>query len=322
MKDINVAIAGTWAFHTEDFVERNRRIPGCHMTAVWDQDISAGKAFAEKLNLKYYERYDDLLVNPEIDAVLITAATRDHADLAIRTAQAHKHMLVEKAPMLTAAEGKAVCQAVKEAGVHYVFSDPVLKPEAQQLKRMMQEGVFGQVIMMTVRHAHNMGLSGQLPDRFFHREEAGGGVAIDLGCHGIHMLHWFFGMPNRCVAASSCITDRAKASQVEDNASVTFRFENDVIGVTQSGWAGGGMQNSIDLYGTKGCAHAFGGQVHYALADKVWHTLTKTELPPDGMKPMNMFLDTLINGVSHPEYGVDEAAQLAAMIEMARNALK
>lgn len=320
MREINVALAGIWAFHASDFVERNRKIPGCHMTAVWDSDPAAGRAFAESLGLSFAEDYGQLLNDPAIDAVLITSPTADHAEMAIRAAKAHKHMLVEKAPMLTVEEGEAVRAAVKENGVLYVFSDPVLKPEAKQLKRMMQDGLFGEITMLSVRHAHAMALLGQLPDRFFDRKAAGGGVMLDLGCHGLHLLNWLLGKPVSCTAVTANRSDISRKTGVEDNASVTFLFENGALGTAQSSWTSGGMQNTIDLYGTKGCAHAFGGQVHYSLEDKVWHTIPAEELPENGMKPMNMFLDTLINDAVHPEYGIDEAVDLTVMVDMARRA--
>lgn len=320
MKEINVAIAGNWAFHASDFVERNRKIPGCHMTAAWDSDPKGGREWAESLGMTFFEDYDQLLEDPGIDAVLITSATACHAEMSIRAARAHKPMLVEKAPMLTADEGRRVREAVKDSGVLYVFSDPVLKPENLQLKKMAQDGMFGEITMMSVRNAHDMALKNGLPDRFFNADESGGGVMLDLGCHGLHLLRWMLGDPVSCTAACGYMTDISRSSGVEDNASLTFKFKNGATGIAQSSWTSGGVSSGIELYGTKGCAHAFGGQVQYCLEDKVWHTIPAEELPEAGMKPMNMFLDTLINGTEHPEYNVDEAAELAVMIDMARKA--
>lgn len=315
MRNVNVAILGTWAIHAKDFVERNREIPGCNMVAAWDADSVEGRKWAEDLNIDFVEDYHEILADPAIDAVIITTAAAEHAQMTIEAAKAGKHVMVEKAPMLTKESAEAVYQAVRESGVLYSVSDPLVKPEMLQLKKMADEGFFGNITMVHVRNAHAMALEGTLPERFFKKEEAGGGVVLDVGCHGVHMLWWFLGMPETCVSAFSSYTESAKNGGVEDNAAVIYRFPNGAIGIAESSWTSPGDQGIMDVYGTKGCAHAFGKQVHYCGEDKVWHTITKEKLPAQGVKPMDQWLDSLIHGTVYPLYHEREAADLATMLE-------
>lgn len=315
MKEINVAILGTWAIHARDFVERNREIPGCNMVAAWDADPVAGRKWAEELDITFVEDYHDILADTDIDAVIITTAAVEHAEMTVEAARAGKHIMVEKAPMLTKESAEAVYRAVQESGVLYSVSDPLVKPEMLQLKKMADDGFFGDITMIHVRNAHAMALEGTLPERFFKKDEAGGGVVLDVGCHGVHMLWWFMGMPESCLSAYSSYTDRARKGGVEDNAAVVYRFPNGAIGIAESSWTSPGDQGIMDIYGTKGCAHAFGRQIHYCAADKVWHIIPKEDLPAQGVKPMDQWLESLIHGTVHTQYHEKEAAELAIMLE-------
>lgn len=317
MREINVAILGAWAFHATEFVERNRQVPGCHMVAAWDEDPVRGRIWAQSLGMTFAEDYHTILRDPEIDAVVITSATRDHARMSLEAAEAGKAVMVEKAPMLTKESAGEVRTAVEANGVLYTVSDPIIKREVYQLKKMADSGIFGDITMLHVRNAHAMALSGELPERFFNRDEAGGGVVMDVGCHGVHLLWWFLGMPVKCAAVYGQITEDAKKGGVEDNAAVSYLFPKGAIGIAESSWTGHGDQWTVDLYGTKGCAHAYGGQVHYCLEDKQWRTITREEMPPMGKKPMEQWLDTLINGTEYSQYHMAEAAELAEMLEAA-----
>ena len=317
MSNINLAIIGSWGFHATEFVLNNRKVSGCNMVAAWDKDPVSGRKWAESLDLRFEEDYQCILDDPTIDGVIITSETRDHAEKTIQAARAGKAVFVEKAPMLSAEEALRVKNAVDESGILYVFSDPILKGEAKYLKQMADEGLFGQITMMHVRYAHAKGLDGSLPDHFYNLEEAGGGVTLDVGCHGIHMLQWFLGPAKRCNAIYGFVTNKSKKSGVEDNSAVTYLFDNGAIGISQSSWAAGGKQGGLDIYGTKGCARMFGGTIHYCLEDGIWKTVPKEDIPIDSPKPMDMWLDSLINGNVYTHYHVDEAVTLTNMIEAA-----
>lgn len=314
MREIKVAILGKWAFHATEFVLENRKVPGCNMVAAWDPDPIEGRRWAEELNMVFYEDYHTILADPEIDAVLVATATVDHAEICVQAARAGKAIMVEKAPSLTAESALAVREAVEEAGVLFSFSDPLVKPEILQLKKMIDEGFFGKITMVNVRYAHAKAMDGELPDHLYHLNEAGAGVSVDIGCHGTHMLLWFLGLPQKCVSVFGSFTEQAKKNGIDDNSSVTFLYENGVIATVQSSWAARGEQGTIDVYGTNGCAHAFGGKLHYCLADKQWHTITRDEMPKQESKPMDQWLDALINGNQYPRYHEAEAEQLAKML--------
>lgn len=318
MKQVNVAIAGSWAFHAEDFVRRHRDQPGVHFIAAWDSDPVKGKAWAEELALPFVADYDELLALPGLHAVILTSATALHEEMSLKAILADKHVIVEKAPMTTLKGALAVKKALEEHPVRYMVSDPVTTPQMLKLKEMADQGLFGEITTAFLRNAHDLGSRGILPDHFFRKEEAFGGAAMDLGCHGAHRLAWLLGKPVASSAMFSSIDPRAKRAGIEDNAAVLYRFESGAIGIASSSWNSPREQSLCSVYGTRGCIHMISREhILYCLSDGVWHTMEPEALPPMGKKPMELWFDTLTTGAEHPEYGVDEAMEMTKMLTAA-----
>jgi predicted dehydrogenase len=81
------------------------------------------KWYAEKKNkpnyleVKMYDDYQEMLMNPEIDAVIISTPDHWHAQPAIEAALAGKHIYLQKPAALTIGEGRAMSNAVHQSGV-------------------------------------------------------------------------------------------------------------------------------------------------------------------------------------------------------------
>lgn len=315
MKDVRIAIAGSWAFHATEFVERIQKRGDCKVTTAWDCDAVKGKEWADSMGLQFQPDYDLLVQDPEIDAIILTSATVDHDLMTQKAVRAGKHIISEKAPMVTMEGAIAVKQALSENDVIYKVSDPVRKPKLQYLKKMADDGMFGQLTMVVTRNVNDKGLRNTLPERFFNKEESGGGVLMDVGCHGLHALSWFLGAPVECCTVTGQTLPLAMTYGSEDNVAASFRFENGALGVVLSCWSGPRAQEAFHIYGTKGCAHIMGNlPIQYCLQDGVWITVPDSELPAPMPKPMDMWLDTLIYGTPHEEYGIDEAVALTEMV--------
>ncbi|MCO8277307.1 Gfo/Idh/MocA family oxidoreductase [Actinoplanes sp. TRM 88003] len=98
-------------FHGETL---SRRLPGVRLVAVADPVPGA----AERLGAgREYADPDPVWADPEVDAVVIAAPARFHADLAVAAARAGKHVFCEKPMALSSADADRVIDAAREAGV-------------------------------------------------------------------------------------------------------------------------------------------------------------------------------------------------------------
>ena len=115
---VRVALIGSGrmgAFHGETLA---RRLPGAVLAAVADPAPGAAERLATTLGApKFFTDAADAFADPEIDAVVIAAPARFHADLAVAAADAGKGVFCEKPMAITLADADRVINAARAAGV-------------------------------------------------------------------------------------------------------------------------------------------------------------------------------------------------------------
>ena len=85
--------------------------PQAEIAGYYDFNLERAKELADRFGGKAYETVEDLLADPEIDAVSVCAANNAHAEVTIKALNAGKHVLCEK-PMATTIED---CEAMVKA---------------------------------------------------------------------------------------------------------------------------------------------------------------------------------------------------------------
>ncbi|MFE7234242.1 Gfo/Idh/MocA family protein [Streptomyces sp. NPDC002405] len=97
---------------------------------VWGRRTAAAKDLAERHGTHAYDDLDALLA--EVDAVAVALPPHVQADLAVRAARAHCHLLLDKPLAATVEQGRAVVGAVRETGVaSVVFFTTRFQPEPE-----------------------------------------------------------------------------------------------------------------------------------------------------------------------------------------------
>jgi predicted dehydrogenase len=199
------------------------------VVAIADVDEARAKAQAERYGIaRTYTSPDDLLHDPEVDAVSICTPPFLHVDLSIAALRAGKHVLTEKPVSPTLAGLDAIAAAERAGGAIFcgVFQHRVGQG-AQQVKALIDAGRFGRL---------RFGLSETLwqrPQSYYDvwwrgtwAQEAGG-VSMGHGIHSIDMLAWLMGEPESLVADASTVK---LAIDVEDTSAATVRFRSGAIG--------------------------------------------------------------------------------------------
>jgi predicted dehydrogenase len=93
--------------------------------------------------------FDEMLGDPELEAVVVATPVTTHYDLAKRALEAGKHVLVEKPPAVTAAEAEDLCTTAEERGLvcmpgHLLLYHPAVK----KLKELIDAGDLGDVLCL------------------------------------------------------------------------------------------------------------------------------------------------------------------------------
>ncbi|MEQ1408286.1 aldo/keto reductase [Neorhizobium sp. Rsf11] len=175
--------------------------------------------------------YEALLGDPEIDAVYIAVPHTGHAEWAIKSIRAGKHVLVEKPIALSAYDADVVFY---EAGKAKVFAGEAymyrLHPQTAKLVELVKSGVIGDVRIIRSSFGFNMG--GFKPEhRLFNNDTAGGGI-LDVGGYPVSMVRLIAGaVEGKDFLEPKTVAGVAHLGQsgVDEWASAVLKFDNGIV---------------------------------------------------------------------------------------------
>ncbi|MBM4092058.1 MAG: Gfo/Idh/MocA family oxidoreductase [Planctomycetes bacterium] len=204
---------------------------------------------------RVFHDYRDMLREPDIELVTIAAPNHLHARMTIDAACAGKHVVCEKPLCMSLEEADEMLDVCRRQGVLLLYAEELFfAPKYVRAKQMADEGAFGKIYLVKQSEKH----FGPHADWFWDVNRSGGGVLMDMGCHGIAFCHWFLNRPR--VLAVQCqmgtYVHRDK-TQAEDNSICIVEFEGDAVGLIETSWARrGGMDDRIEVYGEGGVTYA------------------------------------------------------------------
>ena len=256
MQKVRVAILGG-GFITDIHMESYHRfVPEATVTAVYTRKAEKAKAFAEKYHIpEWYDDIDTLLKKADCDVVDICLPNYLHADATLKAAAAGKHIIIEKPLSVTLEEADKMINACKKAGVKLMYAEELcFAPKYERARHMVKEGAIGEIYMLKQAEKH----SGPHSDWFYDVNLAGGGVLMDMGCHGIAWFRWMLNNSKAISVYATMNTVLHKGrTKGEDNSVVIIEFENGIIGVVENSWAKhGGMDDRSEIHGTGGVIYA------------------------------------------------------------------
>jgi myo-inositol 2-dehydrogenase / D-chiro-inositol 1-dehydrogenase len=256
MQKTKVAILGA-GFISDIHLECYQRfVPEAEVVAVYTRDAANSKAFAEKHHLPaWYDDMDELINNSGCDVVDICLPNHLHAVATLKAAAAGKHIISEKPLAVTLEEADEMIAACKRANVKLMYAEELcFAPKYERVRHLVKEGAVGNVYMLKQSEKH----SGPHSDWFYDITLSGGGVLMDMGCHGIAWFRWMLNNAKAVsVYASMQTVLHNKRTKAEDNSVVIIEFENGVTGVVENSWAKhGGMDDKSEVHGTGGVVYA------------------------------------------------------------------
>lgn len=249
-----------------------------HFAAVADSVPGAREAAVRKHGFAAaYDDWRDLLADPAVDAVSVTAPNALHREIGVAVAEAGKHLWIEKPVGLSAADAQAVADAVAAAGVQgTVGFNYRAVPAMTELRDLVGAGAIGipthaRVRLLTDYAAHPLG---SLTWRYA-LATGGHGVLGDLASHGVDLVRFVLGdlaglvaqtaifIPERPQLAEGAVTyghglgdpdaQRGKVEN-EDYVQAMMRTRAGVLVALESSRVAVGEQNNygIEVHGTKG----------------------------------------------------------------------
>jgi scyllo-inositol 2-dehydrogenase (NAD+) len=296
-KKLNIGVIGLGrlgALYASYFLGR---IANARLVAVSDILIETAEKFAtEHAVPRWYQHYQDLLADKEVDAVVIVTPTSSHKDIAVAAAHAGKAVFCEKPLSISLDESLAIKAAVAQTGIffHLGFMRRFDSGYAAAHQKIVT-GEIGTPIVFksTSRDPFRPSLEYLAP-------EHSGGLLVDCGIHDMDLARWLMGEVQSVYSIGEVLAyPEMKPIGDVDNAVATLTFASGALGVIDlSRSAIFGYDIRTEILGTQGTL-----QIGY-LRETPLLVLTKNQVAHDTV-PYFMqrfgqaYVDQLQNFVDH-----------------------
>jgi predicted dehydrogenase len=166
--------------------------------AIASRDLNKAREAADALGIaKAYGSYEELLADPEIDAIYNPLPNQLHVPWTIKAAEAGKHVLCEKPISLNAAEAETLLAVRARTGVKIGEAFMIRSfPQWIRVQELLQEKRIGELRSIAGVFSYFNNDAGNIRNNV----ESGGGGLMDIGCYLIHASrHAFGGLPMRVI---------------------------------------------------------------------------------------------------------------------------
>jgi D-xylose 1-dehydrogenase (NADP+, D-xylono-1,5-lactone-forming) len=276
------------------------------VVAVGSRDRARGEAFAAEHGIgRVHGSYEELLADPDVEAVYIPLPNSFHVPWSVKALEAGKHVLCEKPLTRRAADAEAAFDAAERAG--RLLMEAFMwryHPQTEALVRLLPEIA----PLRIVRAAFGFTLPPEDRNNVRWLAELEGGALMDVGCYCVSALRLLGGEPER--ASGEAV--RAPTG-VDARFAGVLRLPNDVLGQIDCG-LDVPLRGGIYVVGEGGTL----------IAEDPWHgvtprlTLDGEEIPVEAVNPYARELEDFSAAIREgrpPRLGREDAVGQARAIE-------
>ncbi|NLD58068.1 MAG: Gfo/Idh/MocA family oxidoreductase [Clostridiales bacterium] len=243
--------------HMDGYARMRDRV---EIAAIADKDISRIRALAERYGVGNYEAYgsfEEAIARADVDLVDICMPNFLHHAVAMAALKKGRHIICEKPLATTYEDGREIVETAERVGKKVYYAEDWLgAPALQKALQIVREGGIGEVKFMRLRECHN-GSHSPFAQTI---QYCGGGSMIHLGIHPVGFMLAL--KENRWKELTAMTSGGGENNLIhrtmegEDWAACLMKFADGTVAILESNYVSeGGMEDSIDFYGTLGCLH-------------------------------------------------------------------
>jgi len=252
MKDVRWGIVGCG-----DVAERKSGpalygVENSSVVAVMSRKEEKAKGFAERHGVsKYYTDADELIADPDVNAVYIGTPPSAHPEFVLKAAKAGKHVLCEKPMSPSVTECRKMIDACRKAEVQLMIAFyRRFYPVVIKMKDLLADGVIGEPTRV---HA-TCGFYSQITREserawFIDPAISGGGFLVDVATHRLDLMTMFFGA---AAQVGAFVGTQTLDIDVDDASSLLIKFQGGIHGSLLGNWNSGANTDYFEIQGTKG----------------------------------------------------------------------
>ena len=249
-----IGVGGIGPVHIEGY----RKLSTVNIVAVCDLDLDRAQIIAQKYDIpKFYQKYADLLADPNIDAVSVCVPNVLHSEIAVAALKAGKHVISEKPMADTLVHAEEIVAAADEAAANgqkfMLGMNNRFNGDTQVLKKAIEAGRLGEIYYAKCGWLRRNGIPG-FGGWFTSKAQSGGGPLIDIGVHALDLCLYLMDNPTPVAVSGSTYAkfgptgkgagnwgvERHAASKiydVEDLAAGLVKMSNGATLVIEASWA-------------------------------------------------------------------------------------
>lgn len=190
-RTIRWGVLSTAKIGTKKVIPATQQAANCHVAAICSRNADRAREVADELNIpKSYGSYEELLADPEIDAIYNPLPNHLHVPWSLKAIEAGKHVLCEKPLGLTSTEAELLVDAS--------LANPQLKvmeafmyrhhPQWQKARELVRSGALGRLCTVDVLFSYFNRDAGDIRNQ----ADLGGGALMDIGCYPISLSRFLF----------------------------------------------------------------------------------------------------------------------------------
>ncbi len=191
MRKVNWGVISTAKIGTANVIPAMQSGEYCNITAISSLDINKAKTAAAELNIpKAYGSYEELIADPEIEAVYNPLPNHLHVPYTIKALKAGKHVLCEKPISMDTKEAELLISETKKYPKLKVMEAFMYKfhPRTQKIKELVDSGAIGELRTIQSHFSY----SNLDPNNIRNKADIGGGGLMDIGCYCISYPRFLF----------------------------------------------------------------------------------------------------------------------------------
>jgi predicted dehydrogenase len=297
---------------------RDCQVAGLNIAAVGSRSLDNAQSFSAELGIaKAHDSYQELVDDPNVDAVYVATPQPFHAANALLAIEAGKHVLVEKPFTLNATQAKSIKDAAAARGVFAMEAMWTrFLPSMLRIEQIVADGVIG--VVRAIQADHSQFLPYERAPRL-HEPSLGGGALLDLGIYPVSFVHRLLGEPSEIVARGT-LTDQG----VDEIVSVIMTFESGAQASIQSGFmaAGSNTATVIGSHGRIEIDRVWYNQASFTVFDQLGSAIERyeTKIETRGMQFQALEVERCVAaGLSQSErMSLDESIQIMSVLDEIR----
>ncbi|NRA40510.1 MAG: Gfo/Idh/MocA family oxidoreductase [Planctomycetes bacterium] len=263
MADLGVGIIGAGGIAALSHLPEIAEVDGLKVVNMAGRKETRLKLLQERFDVpRYVTNWEDLLEDPEVDAVVIGLPHPLHAEAALKVLAAGKHLLMTKPLCATMDEANALVEACEAHPELSVFIRPDFTAADHVMRAATAAGDIGKITGGHCRYSHGgpevyyAGVAeffGEKFDKddlwFFKSSEASVGALFDMGVYCISKITAQMG---RAVRVHARLATIDKKTELEDTATILIEFENGALGTAETSWCDPARTGFMHIHGNAG----------------------------------------------------------------------